>query len=303
MARPKNTASLAPEPDLDQDRIDNAMTVMRQDAAATALVVAERNDRVTALAAQLQYQGATDPSTLENSAREAIRRIGMGIFELGAYLLMLREACERGHFLPALERLNIEPRAAQRYMGVTRRFATNTTSMSHLEGAGIAKLVELLPLDDEKLEELTELGQTGELKLDDVAGMSVRELRAKVRTLMQDGEATKAVLDKKNKRIDKLERELVHFERATPDEKLAELQTAATRVMNEAVACIQGQLRQAVVALGNSGQERGQQDHFIAGLVAQVQTALTELRAELGILDQAVEDEPAFAKALSSGNA
>ena len=41
--------------------------VMRQDAAASALVVAERNQRVTALAAQLQYQGATDPSTLENS--------------------------------------------------------------------------------------------------------------------------------------------------------------------------------------------------------------------------------------------
>ena len=132
----------------------------------------------------------------------------MAIFELGGYLLMLKEACEHGKFLPALERLGMDVDAAQRYMAVSRRFA-NTASTRHLEGLGITKLVNLLPLDDEQLEDLTGIGQTGELALDDVARMSVKELRAAVRkersvkARLEDvnkelsGEVLKLKLDKK----------------------------------------------------------------------------------------------------------
>ena len=179
-------------------------------AAANQLAVAtlEQNERVSALALQLNYQGSTDPAVLENSAHDAIRRIGMAIFELGGYLLMLKEACEHGKFLPALERLGMDVDAAQRYMAVSRRFA-NTASTRHLEGLGITKLVNLLPLDDEQLEDLTGIGQTGELALDDVARMSVKELRAAVRkersvkARLEDvnkelsGEVLKLKLDKK----------------------------------------------------------------------------------------------------------
>ena len=78
-------------------------------AAANQLAVAtlEQNERVSALAVQLNYQGSTDPAVLENSARDAIKRIGMAIFELGGYLLLMKEACAHGKFLPALERLGI----------------------------------------------------------------------------------------------------------------------------------------------------------------------------------------------------
>ena len=63
-------------------------------AAANQLAVAtlEQNERVSALAVQLNYQGSTDPAVLENSARDAIKRIGMAIFELGGYLLLMKEA-------------------------------------------------------------------------------------------------------------------------------------------------------------------------------------------------------------------
>ena len=167
-------------------------------AAANQLAVAtlEQNERVSALAVQLNYQGSTDPAVLENSARDAIKRIGMAIFELGGYLLMLKEACEHGKFLPALERLGMDVDAAQRYMAVSRRFA-NTASTRHLEGLGITKLVNLLPLDDEQLEDLTGIGQTGELALDDVARMSVKELRAAVRK----ERTVKARLEEVNKEL------------------------------------------------------------------------------------------------------
>lgn len=140
----------------------------------------EQNERVTALARQLNYNGSTDPAVLENSAKDAIRRIGAGIFELGGYLLMLKEACGHGKFMPALERLGMGVDAAGRYMSVSRRFA-NSASTRNLAELGVTKLVELLPLDDEQLEDLTGIGQTGELALDDVARMSVKQLREAVR--------------------------------------------------------------------------------------------------------------------------
>lgn len=179
-------------------------------AAANQLAVAtlEQNERVSALAVQLNYQGSTDPGALENSARDAAEYLGKSIYMLGSCLILLREASGHGSFLAALERLNTTPRSAQRYMAMAQRFA-NTTMSSHLEKLGYSKMAELLPLDDEQVGELTELGHTGELALDDVARMSVKELRAAVRkersvkARLEDvnkelsGEVLKLKLDKK----------------------------------------------------------------------------------------------------------
>jgi hypothetical protein len=255
-------------------------------AAANQLAVAklEQNERVTALAKQLNYQGSTDPAVLENSAQDALRRIGMAVFELGGYLLLLKEACPRGQFLHALERLNFAPQAAQRYMQVTRRFA-NTASMRHLENAGIAKLIELVALDDEQLDELTELGQTGELALDDVATMSVKELRAAVREERKERQADAEVAAKKQARIDKLERDLLRIKKLTPDEDLAKLKKEATALANDAEGAILGGLRQALIALANHGEARGEHHVFMAGLVGQVQAQLNALREEFGLPD------------------
>ncbi len=204
MARKETPAPVSKEVPLSEDAVRSSIAAANQHAVA----ILEQNERVSALALQLNYQGSTDPAVLENSAHDAIRRIGMAIFELGGYLLMLKEACEHGKFLPALERLGMDVDAAQRYMAVSRRFA-NTASTRHLEGLGITKLVNLLPLDDEQLEDLTGIGQTGELALDDVARMSVKELRAAVRkersvkARLEDvnkelsGEVLKLKLDKK----------------------------------------------------------------------------------------------------------
>jgi len=255
--------------------------VEQSKVAANALALAhrEQNERVTALALQLNYSGSTDLGVLENSAREAIRRIGMTVFELGGYLLMLREGCEHGKFLPVLERLNLAPRAAQHYMLVARRFA-NTKSISHLADAGIAKLVELIALDNEQLEDLTELGQTGELALDNVSRMSVKELRKAVREAVAEREATDKLLENKNKQIDKLSR---HVAKVTPDQVLIELQKEATGFTNESLTCVQGQLRQAFIAI----KAHSTADHslFMAGLVGLVQAQLAALREEFNLPD------------------
>lgn len=160
----------------------NNDAVQEDIAAANALALASlaQNERVTTLAQQLGYQGSTDLGALENSARDATEYLGKSIYALGTCLLLLKEGAPRGQFLPTLERLGISADSAQRYMAMARRFA-NTATSRHLEKLGFSKMTELLPLDDEQIEELAGLGQTGELALDDVATMSVKQLRAAVR--------------------------------------------------------------------------------------------------------------------------
>ncbi|MGC4076883.1 MAG: hypothetical protein QM702_07580 [Rubrivivax sp.] len=290
-----------PAPANKEVAVDEAL--IQQDVGAAnklAIATIERSERVTQLAAQLNYAGSTEPAVLENGARDAIKRIGLGIFELGAYLLLLRESCAHGQFLPALERLGLGYEAAKRYMGVTRRFA-NRLSTTDLQAAGVTKLVELLPLDDEQLGELTELGQTGELSLDDVATMSVKQLRAKVRELRQEREADAQLLDKKNSRIDGLEKKLTLIERMPADEKLAKLRKEADDILLEALGTIRGSLRQAALAIrAHTGEE---ETVLLSGMAAQLQTALVEFRAEFELPDTVGDGTPEWQRWIAAQDA
>lgn len=258
-----------------------------QDVEAGQVAATQAQEAVAALARQLNYQGDLTPGVLENSARDAIRRIGMGIFELGGYLLLLKEAAGHGEFLPVLERLGVSTSTAQRYMTVALRFS-KLPIVGNLEKTGVVKLVELLVLDDEQLSELAELGTTGELALDDVARMSVKELRQAVRGMRGEAAATAQLLDKKNQRIDRLEREKQLVARMSPDEALIALKREATHAAADAEGAVLGTLRQAVIALRDHAAAEGEatsQDVFAAGLVGQVQAQLNALRDEFGLPD------------------
>lgn len=274
----------APAPERKEAPINEA-AVAEDTAAANTLALAtiERNERLTKLAAQLNYGGSTEPAVLENSAREAVKRIGMGIFELGGYLLLLREACAHGTFLPTLERLGIEPRAAQRYMSIAGRFAANASTSTHLERAGMSKLVELLPLDDEQLGELTELGQTGELSLDDVATMSVKQLRAAVRKLRQEKEVADQRSAKKSEELDAMRDKLAAVRTLPPDAALKKLHEEADAWTRDALGAIRGNFRQSIIAVLEAAEHRGQTDATPAAMVARVQAELDALREEFGL--------------------
>lgn len=145
-----------------------------------AVIEQQRQQRLTDLAGKLGYQGSLGGEALMDGARAAKRRVGMAIMEFGAYLLLLKEGCEHGQFEQVLVELEIVPNTARTYMALTRRLAKHSTS-SVLDSIGYGKAAELLGLDDDQIDELAEAGATGELALDDVARMSVRELRAAVR--------------------------------------------------------------------------------------------------------------------------
>lgn len=110
-------------------------------------------------------------------------------------------------------------------------------------------------------------------------------LAAEVSSLKADATATTELLEKKNARIDKLEREKSRIEKLPPDEALLQLQKEATAIMADALGCLRGGLRAALMELNNAGEERGQHSVFMAGLVGQVAAECAALREEFDLPD------------------
>ena len=183
------------------------LTAAADAATQLAVIDHERAEKVRALATTLHYTGPIHPDALEAVAIEAQRHIHAGLFALGTSLILLRESCEHGDFLDRLDRIGVEPRVAQRSMQLARKFS-NAPMSAHLENLGKSKLLELIVLDDEQIDELTTTGQTGELALDDLATMSVKDLRNTIRSLRGDVVAKDAVLAKTNEKLTKLQVQL-----------------------------------------------------------------------------------------------
>lgn len=168
----------------------------------------EQNALVRATAAKLGYLlpgDATDPDLIQRDIAANMRRSVEACLEVGRGLRVLKEACQHGQFLGRLDVLGIDAGVAQKFMQAATKFA-NASSTRLLKAVGNqTKLFEMLVLDDEQVEELALTGQTGELRLDDVATMSVKELRAAVRNLRGDIEAKDQVLDTTQKKLTKLQ--------------------------------------------------------------------------------------------------
>jgi hypothetical protein len=135
-------------------------------------------------------------------------------------------------------------------------------------------------LDDEQIEELELNGQTGDLSLDDVASMSVRELRAKLREARAEKQAVEKVLERKNKENDKLQ--LVQV--MPPDQQFDELMKKASSITTDALGAIRGGVRASLVAI-HAHAGRGTNDVVMAGLVGQLQAELNALREEFNLPD------------------
>lgn len=266
---------------VDQERFAADMELMRQQEGALTVQRKEQNERVLTLARELNYQGSTDLAVLENSARDAIKRIGLGIFELGGYLLLLKEGCEHGEFIPALERLGLAPRAAQNYMNLTRRFA-NTSTSAHLEKLGFSKMVELLPLDDGQVDGLITEGQTGELDLDDVSRMSVKELRAAVRKERAEAAKQKNRAERQEAVNAEMHEEVRQIKLLPEPEQAKRLHAEAGKIQDEVMGMVRGNLRRALEKLNESGQD---QSLFMAGMLGQLIAELTMLRDEFNLVE------------------
>lgn len=284
MARKETSAPTSKEPVI----LD---AVIAQDISAAnqlALITRETETRVRAVALQMGYQlpaDATDPDLIQRDIAANMRRSVEACLEVGRGLAVLKAACEHGNFVARLDVLGVDKYVAARFMQSAAKFAKLPTSATLKAIGNQSKLFEMLVLDDEQIEELELTGQTGELSLDDVATMSVKELRAAVREVRAEKAAVDKVLADKNTAMDKLRAQVKRIATIPPDDALADLQREATSNMNDALGAIRGGLRAALIAMNNHGDERGMHSVFMAGLVGQVAAELATLREEFNLPD------------------
>jgi len=284
MARPQTPAPASKEPVILDAVIAQDMSAANQ----LALITRETDTRVRAVALQMGYQlpaDATDPDLIQRDIAANMRRSVEACLEVGRGLAVLKAACEFGQFAARLDVLGIDKHVAARFMQSATKFAKLPTSATLKAIGSQSKLFEMLVLDDEQIEELELTGQTGELSLDDVATMSVKELRAAVREIRAEKAAVDKVLSDKNTAMDKLRAQVKRIATIPPDDALADLQREATAHMNDALGAVRGGLRAALIALNNHDDARGKQAVFMAGLVGQVAAELATLREEFNLPD------------------
>ncbi len=261
-----------------------ALTTLDANAQALSDVRQQQDTRVRAVAVQLGYQlpaDCTDPDLIQRDISANMRRSVEACLQVGMGLCALKAACQHGEFTARLDVIGIEPQVASRFMQSASKFTNLPTSATIKAIGNQSKLFEMLVLDDEQIEELELTGQTGELKLDEIATMSVKELRAALREERQERQADKDLLETKNKRIDKLEKETQRIAKMAPDEALIAVKKEAASFYNDAQGLIVGQLRQALKALHESGAEVV----YMAGLVGQLKADMDTLRQEFDLPD------------------
>lgn len=298
---------VTPEPEkieFDQPVIDNAMVAMVSDGQVLALADQQHAAHVRAVAASVGYQlpvDCVDPDLIQRDVAANMRRTAEAMFQIGIGLVVLKEACRHGEFLGRLEVLGFAPRVAQQYMSVARRISNTNTSRILLKAVeSQSKLLELITLDDAQLEEFALTGQTGDLKLDAVDGMSVKELRKRIRELMLDKKADEDRLAVKDRQRNEAEEQARGYKNLAPDEKVDALLVEAGKRVSEALVVINGKFRQALLALVELDQSAAGIKDFrplAAGFAGQIQQSLTMLRDELLLTDIVADGVPEWMRA------
>ena len=292
------------EATIDTDRFELAMSEMRHAAQTQSEVEQQRVATVRAVAAQIGYQlpaDCADPDLIQRDIAANMRRSVEACLEVGRGLLVLKAACGHGNFMARLDVLGVDVNVAGKFMNAARKFSNSSTSMNLTKALGSqSKLFEMLVLDDDQIEELELTGQTGELKLDDVASMSVKELRAKVRELKGDVQAKEDVLATRAKQLDEAEEKAIGFKRLAPDEQLEAMLASAGTALNAALGKINGEFRQALLAVEELNQRAvGIKDFrpLAAGFVGQLQQSVTTIRDEFLLADIIGDGVPEWMRA------
>ena len=206
------TATKTQEPVTDVVLNQGAVTVIEQTQDALAVEDQQMQARVRAVALQVGYQlpgDCIDPDLIQRDIAANMRRSVEACLEVGRGLSALKAACQHGNFTARLEVLGLDRTVAWKFMQSAAKFS-NVSSNQHLTKAigNQTKLFEMLLLDDEQIDELALTGASGELKLDEIATMSVKELRSALRQSKQDHKYATDQQGKERDRAEKAEKAL-----------------------------------------------------------------------------------------------
>lgn len=162
-------------------------------------------------------------------ARIYQEQMASGMLGLGAQLLLLKANEPHGNFMAAVEELGLSQSSANYAMASALKFG-NSHTCGNLNGLGNAKIRALTVLDDEKAQDFVNGEKIEGLgDIDDVAQMTVRELRKALRDLRAERkkqdeehakqiEAVEEVVRKKESKISELELEVAGKQPPTKEE-------------------------------------------------------------------------------------
>lgn len=164
------------------------------------------------MATQLGYDGILTVGALEDGIRFYQHRTAESLFEMGKRLLLLKEMTAHGEFVQRVEMLGFSKRMAQKYMSAVIKIS-KTKTFSLLDKAGSqSKLLELLALDDDEIQVIEQGGSIGDVDLDSIEQMSVRELKQALRDAKADAQAKDNIIKKKDEKLNELDAELVKLQ-------------------------------------------------------------------------------------------
>lgn len=249
----------------------------RQAQNALATLAEQDLDNTRALAKQLSYTGPLDPDALEQICYGKALAVERSTFEFGASLLLLRESCLHGDWQQRMQRIGIEPRAAQKYMQIALKFS-NAPSTAHLAMLGKTKLLELVVLDDSEVSAFAAGETVRGIRFDDAERLSVKELRAALKEAEAENKAAKQVAADAAAKNLRLEHKLKRIQNAEPEKIISDTLAECTKRAHETLGYIRGDLRLGFTALA-ALEDNGNTSH--RGVMA---GWLVDMRRELDIL-------------------
>jgi len=153
-------------------------------------------------------------------SRECIKQAKSALTALGRQLILIKNHEPHGNFMSAVEDLGLDIRFANRLMAGAR---WNVQDAERIEKLGKSKFLELTILDDKEAEALADGKEIeGIGTLDDIAKMSVKELRSALRAEKKkredEREAQEEAINQKEKKLNELEQELRYRQPPTKED-------------------------------------------------------------------------------------
>ena len=177
---------------------------MSKELIPVADIVNTHTQTIVVLATQLSYDGDLSVGALEDGIRLYQRRTIEDLFELGKRLLLLKEQTQHGEFISRVELLGFDKSLARKLMVATLKFSKVETSPLLKTVKSQSKLLELIVLDDNDIEIIEDGGSIGDVNLDSIETMSVRELKKALRDAKADIDAKEQVIKTKDQEKNKI---------------------------------------------------------------------------------------------------
>ena len=170
----------------------------------TELSVSEHAQKLGTLATQLGYEGALTLGAIEDEIRFYQQRTVEACMELGKRLLIMKEMTPHGEFEKRIEILGFSPRMARKFMSAVLKFSNRNSNTVLTVTKSQTKLLELVVLDDDELDVIEQGGSIGDVSLDTIETMSVRELKKALRDAKADIDAKEQVIKTKDQKANEL---------------------------------------------------------------------------------------------------